>query len=215
VRVRAISTVPKPRWRGRLHQIAWFASVPAGFWLVADARPGRRFAAAVFALTLFGLYGVSSTYHLRNWSPLANARMRKLDHSMIFVLIAGSYTAIGLIALRGVWSQTLLAVVWAGAIAGIGMKVFGLERTRHVTGTMYIVLGWAAIVAAPKFVAAAGAEVTALIVAGGILYTLGAIVFVRARPDPSPRVFGYHEVWHSFVVAASTCHYFAVMLLAH
>jgi hemolysin III len=211
-----VATTPetKPRFRGVLHQIAFFVAIPAGLVLVALGDTGAaRAAAAVFAFSLCGLYGVSSAYHRLHWSPQALSRMRLLDHSMIFVLIAGSYTAVSVLALRGKWAPVLLAVVWLGAVSGIVLKFVGIERTRHITGSMYIVLGWAAIFAAPEFVRRASPAVLALIAAGGVLYTLGSIVLVRRKPDPDPRVFGYHEIWHSMVVAASACHYAAVVLL--
>jgi hemolysin III len=204
----------KPRWRGRLHQIAFFFSIPQGIAIVAVAAGWLdRLAAAVYALSLSGLYGVSALYHRLKWTPRVLPRMARLDHSMIFLLIAGTYTPVSLLVLRGVWAIVLLAVVWAGAIVGVMLKVLGMEKTRKLTGTLYIVLGWAAVVAAPQFVPRVGAAVLALIVAGGILYTLGAIVFARKRPDPKPAVFGYHEVWHVFVFGASLCHYAAILML--
>ena len=125
----------------------------------------------------------------------------------------GTYTPVSLLVLHGPWALALLGVVWAGAITGVLLKQFGLERTRVITGTMYIVLGWAALIAAPWFVTRMSAVVLSLIVAGGVLYTLGAIVFLRRKPDPYPAVFGYHEIWHVAVVSASVCHYVAILLL--
>jgi len=204
----------KPRFRGRLHQIAFFFAIPQGIALVATAAGWlARLAAGIYALSLAGLLGVSALYHRTTWTPRALARMRRLDHSMIFVLIAGTYTPVSLLVLHGPWSIALLGVVWAGAITGVLLKQFGMERTRKITGTMYIVLGWAAVIAAPWFVTRMSAPVLSLIAAGGILYTVGAIVFARKRPDPNPAVFGYHEVWHVAVVAASLCHYVAILLL--
>lgn len=210
----ATPQLPKPRFRGRLHQIAFFLAVPQGIALVATAAGWlARLAAATYALSLAGLLGVSALYHRLTWTPKALSRMRRLDHSMIFVLIAGTYTPVSLLVLRGPWAIALLGVVWAGAVTGVLLKQLGLERTRKITGTMYIVLGWAAVIAAPWLVARMSAAVLSLIVAGGLLYTLGAIVFARKRPDPNPAVFGYHEVWHVAVVAASLCHYVAILLL--
>ncbi|MGH2758494.1 MAG: PAQR family membrane homeostasis protein TrhA [Actinomycetota bacterium] len=210
----ATPQLPKPRFRGRLHQIAFFLAVPQGIALVATAAGWlARLAAATYALSLAGLLGVSALYHRLTWTPKALSRMRRLDHSMIFVLIAGTYTPVSLLVLRGPWAIALLGVVWAGAVTGVLLKQLGLERTRKITGTMYIVLGWAAVIAAPWLVARMSAAVLSLIVAGGLLYTLGAIVFARKRPDPNPAVFGYHEDWHVAVVAASLCHYVAILLL--
>lgn len=206
--------VVKPRLRGRLHQIAFFVSLPQGVALVAMAAGWvARVAAAVFAVSMAGVYGVSALYHRLRWSPRALVRMRKLDHSMIFVLIAGTYTPVSLLVLDGPWAAAMLAVVWAGALTGVLLKVLGMERTRRITGTMYIVLGWAAVLIAPQLVTRVSPAVTALIVAGGLLYTAGAVVFLRRRPDPVPAVFGYHEIWHVAVVAAGACHYAAILLL--
>ena len=204
----------KPRWRGVLHEIAFFLSIPQGIALVvAGAGWLSRFATVVYALSLSGLYGVSSAYHRRKWSPRALVRMQRLDHSMIFVLIAGTYTALCLLVLHHVWAYVVLGLVWAGALTGIVMKVFGMERTRHITAALYIVLGWLAVLIAPVLVTHVAAPVLALIAAGGVLYTLGAIVLLRRRPDPSPLVFGYHEVWHVMVVVAAACHYAAIFLV--
>src|SRR5438067_2904764 len=195
--------LPKPRFRGRLHQLAFYVSVPQGIALViGGAGALERVAGAIYALTLAGLYGVSAAYHRLEWSPRALLRMRRLDHSMIFALIAGTYTPIALVAMHGVWRIVLLAAVWAGATSGIVMKLVGLERTRKITATMYIVLGWLALAAAPAIVPQLDALEMSLIVAGGLLYTAGAIVLSLHRPDPNPLVFGYHEVWHVMVVSA-------------
>jgi hemolysin III len=211
----SVTVEAKPRWRGRLHEIAFFFSIPQGIALVvAGAGWLSRVATAVYALSLSGLYGVSASYHVKKWSPRALVRMQRLDHSMIFVLIAGTYTALCLLVLHQVWAYIVLGLVWAGAIAGVVMKIWGMERTRKITGAMYIVLGWLALLIAPQLVTHVSVLVLALIAAGGVLYTLGAIVLLRRRPDPSPRVFGYHEVWHVMVVTAAACHYTAIFLLA-
>jgi hemolysin III len=204
----------KPRWRGRLHQIAFIVSIPQGLALVVAAADWTaRVSAAVYALTLSGLYGVSASYHRLKWTPPALLRIRKLDHSMIFLLIAGTYTPFSLLALDGVWATVLLAAIWAGALFGIGIKLVGIDRMRRFGSALYIVLGWMAVLAAPKFYARLPLSVLTLIFAGGILYTAGAIVLLRKSPDPNPKVFGYHEVWHVMVVSASLCHYAAIMLL--
>lgn len=204
----------KPRWRGRLHQIAFFLAIPQGIAVVATAAGWvARVSVGVYALSLAGLYGVSALYHRLKWTPRGLARIRRADHSMIFLLIAGTYTPVSLLILRGAWAIVLLAVVWVGALLGIALKILGMEKTRKITATLYIVLGWAAVLAAPQFVSRVSPAVTALIVSGGVLYTLGAIVLSRRWPDPSPAVFGYHEIWHVFVVAASLCHYSAILML--
>jgi hemolysin III len=211
----SVGVVTKPRWRGRLHEIAFFLSIPQGIALVISGAGWlSRVGTAVYALSLSGLYGVSASYHRVQWSPRGLARMQRLDHSMIFVLIAGTYTALCLLVLHHVWAYIVLGLVWTGALAGVAMKIWGMERTKGITGAMYIVLGWLALLIAPQLVTSVSVLVLALIAAGGVLYTLGAVVLLRRRPDPSPLVFGYHEVWHVMVVAAAACHYTAIFLLA-
>lgn len=206
--------LPKPRFRGRLHQLAFFASIPAGIMLMALAQTGQaRLGAAIFAVTLSGLYGVSAAYHRGRWSARALRVMRHLDHSMIFVFIAGSYTPITLLALRPTLGVTLLALAWTGAAVGVLVTVLRLERWHGVGFAMYLVLGWLAVAAAPDLIRVLSKLELTLLVTGGLLYTVGAIVLARKRPDPRPAVFGYHEVWHSFVVGASVCHFVVILLL--
>ena len=207
-------SVAKPRFRGRLHQYAFYIAVPQGIALVAAAAgEAARVGGAIYAVTLAGLYGVSAAYHRLKWSPRALLRMQRLDHSMIFALIAGTYTPIALVAMHGVWRVVLLAGVWTGALSGIVLKLVGMERTRKLTAAMYIILGWLALAAAPAIVPQLNAVEMSLIAIGGVLYTVGAIVLLRRKPDPNPLVFGYHEIWHLMVVTASLCHYAAIMYL--
>jgi len=206
----------KPLLRGRLHQVAFFVSVPAGIALVALAGgAAARVGATIFAATLSGLFGVSMAYHRGRWSDRARLVMKHLDHSMIFVFIAGSYTPITILALRPAWAITLLALAWTGAAVGVVVTVWRLERWHALGFAMYLTLGWLAVVAAPQLARSLSRPELALLAAGGVLYTVGAIVLARKRPDPNPRVFGYHEVWHSFVVGASACHFTLVLLLVH
>ncbi len=200
--------------RGRLHEIAFFVSLPAGIALIAMADTGKaRLAAVIFATGLAGVFGASAAYHRVSWSDPARKRMKRLDHSMIFVLIAGTYTPLCLLALSGVWSVVVLATVWAAAVAGIILKQVNIDGLRRVFGILYISMGWVSIVTLPQlFHTLSGAAFT-LVVAGGLLYTLGAIVFAAKRPDPNPAVFGYHEIWHAFTAGAGLCHYSAVLLL--
>jgi hemolysin III len=203
-----------PRLRGRLHQVAFFVAVPAGVALVAAAPSAlARVAAAIYAVSLAGLYGTSALYHRLPWSPRARRWMRRLDHSMIFVLIAGTYTPFSLLVLTGAWRVALLSVVWAGAAVGIALKMVRIDGLKAVTATLYIGLGWMVVVASPQILRGLSPVGTVLLVAGGLLYTLGAIVFASRRPDPSPAVFGYHEVWHSMVIGGSLCHFLAVLLV--
>ena len=204
----------KPRLRGRLHQLAFFVSIPAGIALVALARGVEaRVGAAIFAVSLSGLYGVSAAYHRGRWSDRVRMTMRRLDHSMIFVLIAGSYTPISLVALRPAWGVTLLALAWTGAAMGVLITVLRLEHWPKVGFVMYIVLGWLAVIAAPQLIHALSGIELALLVAGGVLYTVGAFVLAGKRPDPHPAIFGYHEVWHTFVVSAGASHFALILLL--
>jgi hemolysin III len=200
--------------RGTLHEIAFFVSVPAGIALIALANTGKaRFAAVILATGLVGVFGASAAYHRVAWSIPARKRMKRLDHSMIFVLIAGTYTPLCLLALSGAWSVVMLATVWAGAITGIVMKQFNIDGLRRVSGFLYITLGWISIVTLPQLFHSMSGLGFALVVAGGLLYTLGAIVFATKRPDPNPAVFGYHEIWHAFTAGAGLCHYSAILLL--
>jgi hemolysin III len=204
----------KPRLRGRLHQLAFFASIPAGIALVALARGVEaRVSAAIFAVSLSGLYGVSALYHRGRWSDRVRLTMRRLDHSMIYVLIAGSYTPLALIALRPAWGVTLLALAWAGAAMGVLITVLRLERWPKVGFTLYLVLGWLAVIATPQLIHALTGVELALLVTGGLLYTVGAIILASKRPDPHPAIFGYHEVWHTMVVTAGASHFALILLL--
>jgi hemolysin III len=208
------ATPPKPRLRGRLHQAAFFASIPAGLALVALAGGARaRVAAAVFAVSMTGLYGVSAAYHRGRWSDRARVVMKHLDHSMIYVFIAGSYTPIALVALRPAGGVSLLALAWSGAALGVLVTVMRLERWHRLGFALYLVLGWLAVLALPRLVNALSDVELALLISGGLLYTVGAIVLASKRPDPRPLTFGYHEVWHAFVVGASACHFALVLLI--
>ena len=204
----------RPLLRGRLHQGAFFAAVPAGVVLVSIApTPRSRLAAAIFALSLAGLYGTSTLYHRLPWSPQSLRWMKRIDHSMIFVLIAGTYTPLALLVLHGAWEVTVLSIVWGGAAIGTLLKFLRIDGLAAVTGALYIALGWLAIVATPEIVHGISGTAAGLMLTGGILYTGGAIVLARNRPDPAPSTYGYHEIWHTCVIAASACHYGLIMLV--
>jgi hemolysin III len=206
--------LPKPRLRGWFHTVALFVSVPAGLALVLLASDtGSRVAVLVYALSLSAVFATSAAYHRVAWSPAALRRMKRLDHSMIFVLIAGTYTPVCALALGRPWSTVLLSVVWAGAALGIGMKNARVDGLHGVTGTMYVALGWVAVVALPELLQSVPPAASALMIVGGVLYTVGALVLARRRPDPIPSVFGYHEVWHAFMVTAAACHYVMILLI--
>jgi hemolysin III len=205
---------PKPRFRGRLHQFAFFLVVPAGIALVAAAPTTRaRIATLIYALCLAGLYGTSAAYHRLPWSPGARRWMKRLDHSMIFLLIAGTYTPFALLVLEPPWSWIILGLVWIGALAGIVLKMVKIDGFAAVGGALYIALGWLAVVTMPQILRGLEGWMAALLLIGGLLYTTGAIVLARKRPDPAPATFGYHEIFHSFVVGGSACHYAVVLLV--
>jgi hemolysin III len=202
-----------PRLRGRLHQFAFAASIPAGVALVLQAQTiPARLAAAVYATSLAGMYATSAAYHRGRWSPTIRRRMDQADHAMIYVLIAGTYTPFVLLTFDRTWAVVVLGVVWTVAAAGIGVVVWR-HRIRLVGITLYLTLGWLGVLALPWLAGRVGAVKLTLLLAGGVLYTVGAVVLDRQRPNPSPVVFGYHEVWHGFTVAAGLCHYILIWLL--
>jgi hemolysin III len=209
-----VEAVEKPRFRGRLHQAAFVVSVPLCVVLVALGRAGKaRAAAAIYGIGLIALYGVSASYHRLPWSPRARQFMRKLDHSTIFIFIAATYTPLTVLAMRGPWRVSILATVWGIAAVGVVLKMLRLRAASRAGTAMYVALGWTAIIAMPQLVHdLAPLEIIFLFV-GGALYTAGAIIYARRRPDPSPRVFGYHEVYHALVIMGSLFHYAAIMQL--
>lgn len=203
-----------PRLRGRFHQVAFFVSIPAGSILVALARGAAATAAAsIYAVSLSVVFGASAAYHRGRWSPRALRWMKRVDHSMIFVLIAGSYTPVSVLALHGPWEVVLLSVVWAGAAVGVSLKLARPDGLSVLTAILYMGLGWLALVALPQLLRGMTTGGFVLMVLGGLLYTGGAIVFASRRPDPRPATFGYHEVWHACMVAASACHYAMILVL--
>jgi hemolysin III len=204
----------KPLLRGWLHEIAFFASIPAGVALVVlSAGAAGHVAAIVFAVSLSGLYGTSALYHRGRWTPPVERILQRLDHSMIYVLIAGSYTPITLLALKPAWGVTLLSLAWTGAIIGITLTALRLEKLRRLGGVMYITLGWLIVIALPQMVHSLDVDQLVLLATGGLLYTVGAAMLATRWPDPNPRVFGYHEMWHAMVVSAGICHYALVLSL--
>jgi hemolysin III len=199
----------KPRLRGVFHQWACVCSAPLCLMLVIVAGTGRaRIALSVYSVSLVALFGVSALYHRISWRSLA-ARdwMRRLDHSMIFVLIAGSYTPIAVLALHGALAIAILIAVWAGALLGVGFNLLWGGAPTWLRAALYVVLGWVALAAFPQLGAAIGIGGLTLLGLGGVLYTLGAVVYAARRPDPVPAVFGYHELFHVLVIAAAALQY--------
>jgi len=191
----------RPRLRGRVHQAAALASIGGLVWLIVDAHSAAALVAAwVYGLSMVALYATSSSYHVYARSPRARRVMQRLDHSMIYVLIAGSFTPVCLLALDGPFRWVLLGLVWLGACTGVLIATLALERFPKLRWSLYLGLGWAAVLAVP----ALGDRPELLVLAGvgGILYTVGAILFALHRPRPDAVWFGYHEFWHAFGVAA-------------
>ncbi len=182
--------------------------------LVTAADPvGARVGGLIFGLSLTALYGSSAAYHRLARTERTQRIMQRLDHSMIFVLIAGTYTPVCLVALPSAWAIPMLSVVWGLTALGIVTKVFGTAWILRISNSLYLVIGWVGVVAAPVLFKTVSPAVLALMVLGGVLYTIGAVVFYLERPDPNPAVFGYHEVWHSFTVLAGASHFGMVALL--
>jgi hemolysin III len=204
---------PKPRWRGRIHQVAFFASLPAGLSLVLiTPSVPARVATAVYALSLSAMYAASAAFHRIDWGPSAWRWMRRLDHSMIFVLIAGTYTPFALLGFEPPWSTVVLGVVWGGAAFGVAVRMLS-ERLGIIRQALYLVLGWIGAIVLPFAGHRLSAVQIALMAAGGACYTVGAVLFWLQRPSLRPQVFGYHELWHVLVVIGSTCHYGLILLL--
>ena len=202
----------KPFFRGRIHAAAFVLSIPAGLLLVASAGSGRAaVGAAIYALSLTALYGASSAYHRLGRTVRSQHWLRRLDHATIYVLIAGTYTPICLLVLEGTTRWSLLAGVWLAAAVGAAIKLARFDGSHWLGSVLYGAMGWAAIVAVPQLVARLPGWVLALLAGGGLVYSVGALVLARRWPDPHPRTFGYHEIWHTLVVVAGVCHYAAVL----
>jgi hemolysin III len=211
----AIAAV-KPKLRGVSHEWAFFLSLGFGTTLIILARtPKATLAVAIYALSLSALFGTSALYHRVNWTrPKMRMRMRRLDHSMIFFLIAGTYTPFALLALHGTLALAILVVVWIGAIAGAIVEMVWINHPKWASVLIYMSLGWVAAVAFPELWSSMGVAGALLIAAGGLLYTAGAVVYATQRPNPNPAIFGYHEVFHLFVIAAAITHFSAIAFFA-
>jgi len=205
----------RPRFRGVIHQWSFFVALVAGAALIVWAPAGRATAAAaIYAAALAGLLGTSALYHRVTWPPRVRVWVRRLDHAMIFVLIAGTYTPFALLVLDGTLSEVVLAGVWAGALAGIIFTLLWTDAPKWLVAGTYIALGWFSIIAMPQIASRAGAGAIALLAVGGLAYTAGAVVYARRRPDPRPATFGYHEIFHVLVVVAAAAHFGAVAAFA-
>ena len=209
------SLPPRPRFRGVVHQWSFFVALVAGAALVAWAPAGRAtVASAVYAVALAGLLGTSALYHRITWQPRARAWLRRLDHSMIFVLIAGTYTPFAVLVLDGTLSDVVLIGVWGGAAAGIVFTLAWADAPKWLAAASYVALGWFSIISVPEIASRAGAGALVLLAVGGVAYTVGAVVYALRRPDPRPATFGYHEIFHVLVVIAAAAHFTAVAVFA-
>ena len=216
--VNRVSAVPtpylamvRPVWRGKLHSWAFFATIPAGIALILIASGVAAIVgAAIYSATLLLLFGTSAAYHRLAQSERARAIMQRLDHSMIYLLIAGTYVPLCLVALPPEWGIPMLAIVGSLAAMGMVLKLAFFHGARHVSYALYIVMGWVAIVATPVLIDSLTGLQLGLIVAGGIAYTVGFPVLMIKRPDPWPTIFGYHEIWHLLTVVAASLHFVAV-----
>jgi hemolysin III len=201
----------KPRLRGLSHAVAFVAAVPLGLALVLGADKRVEIAAAgLFAASVAAMFGLSALYHCLNWRPSVRRWLRRLDHAGIYGLIAGTYTAFGLLALEGTWRWLVLGIVWSGALAAVLLKFVWLDAPKWLSAATGIALGWIGVVVAPQLFAEIGIGGTLLVLAGGLAYTAGALVYALRRPDPYPAVFGFHEVFHVLVISAVACQYSAI-----
>ncbi len=201
----------KPRLRGLSHAIAFVLVLPLGVALGLSVHTSReRIAVIAFAASVAMMFGASGLYHRVDWTHARRRWMRTLDHTGIFLLIAGTYAAFGLLVLDGAWQLVVLAIVWTGTACAVLLNIVWTDVPKWLSATLGIALGWVAVVAVPQFAPRIGLGGLALVVAGGLAYTVGAIIFATRRPNPFPATFGYHEVFHVFVIAAVACHYAAV-----
>jgi hemolysin III len=206
----------KPRLRGWLHAYAAGISIVTGAVMIAVAAAVRGGSAAaptaIYCATVTLLFGTSALYHRRNWSPRAHRLMKRLDHSMIFVFIAGTYTPIAALTLPRTAATAVLVAVWTGALIGVGLKTAWPSAPRWLSAPCYIALGWVAVFVMPDLLHNAGLTAFVLIITGGAIYTIGGVVYALKRPNPYPGVFGFHEVFHLCTLVAALCHYVAVWL---
>lgn len=206
----------KPKLRGWLHAGMTPLAAAAGIVLICLAPTAAgKIGGAVFLAASLLLFGTSGIYHRFSWGPTGDAVLRRMDHANIYVFIAATYTPLALIMLSGTSRVVLLSVIWSAALGGLLFRLFWLSAPRWLYTGLYVLMGWAAVGWLGAFYAAGGAAVVALVVIGGLFYTLGAAVYGRKRPDPSPRWFGFHEIFHSFTIAGFVVHYIAISLITY
>jgi hemolysin III len=211
----AIAAV-KPKLRGVSHEWAFFISLVLGAALIFFAKtPKATLAVGIYAVSLSALLGTSALYHRVNWKrPNVRQWMRRLDHSMIFFLIAGTYTPFALLVMHGTLATAILIAVWAGAIVGAIVEMVWIGHPKWVSAAVYLTIGWVAVAAFPDLWTGLGPAGALLLVSGGLLYTAGAVVYAVQRPNPNPAIFGYHEVFHAFVLAAAVLHFSVIAFWA-
>lgn len=210
----------KPTLRGVSHEVAFFVAIALAVLLGLKAQGAAGISGAiVFGVSVAAMFGTSALYHRRTWSAPARRWMRRMDHAMIYTLIAGTYTPFALLVLHGSWKIVVLAVVWSGAGAAILLKMLWVDAPKWLAAVIAIALGWVGVIVAPQLFGGIGITGALLLVTGGVAYTVGGIVYARRRPDPFPTIFGYHEVFHALVIAAVALQYavvaFFVLPLGH
>ncbi|MGC4760459.1 PAQR family membrane homeostasis protein TrhA [Micromonospora trifolii] len=206
--------IGKPRMRGWLHTYAFFVALVCGIVLcsIAATRPGWAplVSCLIYSLTVCGLFGTSALYHRRVWSERGYQVMRRMDHSMIFVFIAGTYTPLCAMLLAPRPATVMLALVWGGALAGVAVKVVWPHAPRWVSAPLYLALGWVAVAMLPEILHGGGVAALALLIVGGAIYSIGAVFYALRRPNPWPTVFGHHEFFHACTLLAALCHHIAI-----
>ncbi|HEX9548511.1 MAG TPA: hemolysin III family protein [Acidimicrobiales bacterium] len=202
----------RPLLRGWLHEVAFVLAIPASIVLVVLARAGTdRAAAIVYGIGLCALFGVSASYHRGHWSERAKRWWQRADHGTIFVMIAATYTPICLVLLHGSTGTKLLWAVWIAAGVGLVLALAGISMKYGIGFFLYLAMGWVAAFAMPEIARRASPTEIVLLLSGGLAYTVGAVILAGRWPNPFPRIFGYHELWHSLVIAASACHYVVIL----
>jgi hemolysin III len=202
----------RPLLRGAIHQAAFTVALVIGALLIASADRNAitRTSASIFAGSVAAMLGASALYHRITWSPRVRPWLRRVDHAGIYLLIAGTYTPVGLLALHGVMQRVVLAIVWTGAAAAVLLKFAWVTAPKWLAAAIGIALGWVGVAAMPELWHSAGAAAVVLLAAGGLAYTAGALVYAFKRPNPAPRVFGYHELFHALTIVAVACQYVAI-----
>ncbi|MCZ7534118.1 MAG: hemolysin III family protein [Acidimicrobiia bacterium] len=211
-----LSAPARPSMRGWLHAISFPLTVMAGAVLVATApTTSAKVSSAIFVTTAALLFGVSALLHRGHWTPRVEDALRRLDHADIYLIIAGTYTPVAVLALPPNQGKLMLAIVWTGAIFGVFFTVFWITAPRWLSTTMYVVTGWVAILFVQPLIDGAGLPAFILILVGGALYSVGAVIYATKRPDLVSGVFGFHELFHTFTVTAFVCHYAAIWIVVH